>query len=575
VTASDEQLEGLKSSTIMLVDDEPTTLEILEAFLEGEGYTQLVALTDSRHAVETLASEAADVLLLDLHMPHIDGFEILQQIRSDEKLRQVPVIMLTAATDAETKLKALELGVTDFLSKPVDPSELALRLRNTLGAKAYQDRLTYYDGVTGLANRRLFLERSDRALRRAAAKRVRCGVLHVQLDAFDRINDTLGHPIGDALLKAVARRLGATAGLSDGGGDAFGVGARLLSRVGGDEFALFIPGLASQAEAGKLAVHILEGLKQPYQSRTRELFLASRIGIALFPDHGQQVETLLRQARMCNAKRSDANGYSLFDSSLEAESKRRFKFETDIRNAVERGEIVLCYQPKADVGTGQITGVEALMRWQHPELGLVPPSEFIPIAEEMHILDELGRWAIGEACRQARKWQETGLPPIIVSVNVSSQQLSRSDFLQTLRSALDESGLDPGFLLLEFTEAELMRDPDATVRILQQVAEMNLSISVDNFGTGYSALSYLKQFPVDELKIDRSFVQSLPDDVDTAAIVAAIVAMAHSLGLSVVAEGVENDEQLKNLRTLGCDEYQGYLFSEPLPPERVQLLLQG
>lgn len=571
----DEQLESLKSATILLVDDEPTTVEILQVFLEGEGYTQLITVTDSRQAVATLVNEAADVLLLDLHMPHLDGFEILKQIRSDEKLKQLPVIMLTAATDSDTKLEALELGVTDFLSKPVDPSELALRLQNTLAAKAYQDRATYYDGVTGLANRRLFLERSDRALRRAHAERARCGILHVQLNAFNRINDSLGHQIGDALLKAVARRLSAVARPTEAAEGTRGIGAPLVSRVGGDEFVIFVPGLATEADASALAQRILESLMQPYRSRTRELFLASRVGIALFPEHGSQVETLLRKARMCNAKRSASNGHSIFDSALEAESRKRFKLETDIRNAAARGELVLHYQPRVDVGSGQVTGVEALMRWQHPELGLVPPSEFVPIAEEMHIIDDLGRWVIDAACRQARAWQDAGLAPIIVSANVSSQQLSHGDLVQTLRSALDESGLDPGFLLLELTEAELMGDPEATVKTLEQIAEMNLSISVDDFGTGYSALSYLKQFPVDELKLDRSFVQSLPEDTSAAAIVRAIIAMAHSLGLSVVAEGVETNEQLSLLRTFGCDEYQGFLFSEALPAEQLAALLRS
>ncbi|MBW1885382.1 MAG: EAL domain-containing protein [Deltaproteobacteria bacterium] len=573
MTRLDEQLEGLKSATIMIVDDDSTTVEVLEAFLEGEGYTELVTLTDSRRAVETLSAQGADVLLLDLQMPNVDGFEVLQQIRNDEKLRQLPVIMLSAATDAGTKLKALELGATDFLSKPVDPSELALRLRNTLGAKAYQDRLTYYDGVTGLANRLLFLERSDRALRRAATQQLRCGLLHIQLDGFNRINDTLGHQIGDGLLKAVAKRLSAIVRPNDLGEDARSAGARMLSRVGGDEFALFLPGLVTTVEAGEMAQRALESLMQPYRSKTRELVLVSRVGIAIFPDHGSQVETLLRHARMCNAKRSAANGYSVFDGRLAAESRKRFKFETDIRNAVARGEMVLHYQPKVDIRGGQITGVEALMRWQHPELGLIAPGEFIAIAEEMHIIDELGHWAIHEACRQAREWQDAGLPPIIVSVNVSSQQISNGIFLNTLRSALDESGLDPGFLLLELTEAELMGDPEGTVMILQKIAEMNLSISLDDFGTGHSALSYLKQFPVDELKIDRSFVQCLPDDTDTAAIVQAIIAMAHSLGLSIVAEGVETAEQLNLLRAIGCDEYQGHLFSKALPPAHVPPLL--
>ena len=317
--------------------------------------------------------------------------------------------MLSAATDAETKLKALELGATDFLSKPVDPSELALRLRNTLGAKAYQDRLTYYDGVTGLANRRLFLERSERALQRAADEQDRCGVLHIHLDGFNRINDTVGHQFGESLLRAIARRLSAVARPGGGEGDPPGLRAQLLSRLGGDEFALFVPGLASSQEAVEVALQILASLEQPYRTKTQEIFVASKVGIALFPDHATQVETLLRQARMCNASRSAPNGYSVFDSSLERESKKRLRLEIDIRNALARGEMVLHYEPKVNVADGEVSGVEALMRWQHPELGLVAPDEFIPIAEEMRMTADLGFWAIHEACRQGRAWQDAGL----------------------------------------------------------------------------------------------------------------------------------------------------------------------
>jgi diguanylate cyclase (GGDEF)-like protein len=566
-----EQLEGLKGSTIMLVDDEPTTIETLKIFLEGEGYSNFVTISDPRTVLQRLASEDIDVVVLDLHMPHVGGFEVLEAIRSHPKLSYIPVIMLTSATDAATKLEALELGATDFLSKPVDPSELALRLRNTLAAKAYQDRLSHYDGVTGLPSANRFIERTDRAL--ATSQRAGSAVLHIQLIGFQRLNDALGYGFGDALLRAAANRLGKFVRSDDFAGPR--EGQPMLARVGRDEFALFVPGLADRRQAEAMAERLLATFAPPFRARTRDVPLKLGIGISLSPDAVGSAELLLRQARICSSSRSEAQGCTVYDAAFGAQMARRMKLEHALRHAIERSELLLEYQPKVDVGSNQILGAEALIRWKHPTMGRIPPNDFIPLAEEIGFIDQIGEWALREACLQGQRWQRAGLPAITLSVNVSAIQFASGQLVPTVRSALKESGLDPGFLVLELTEGTLIKDSEAAAEILNEIASMNVSVSVDDFGTGYSALSHLSRLPLDELKIDRSFVQGIPEDRKRSAIVRAIVALAHSLGLGVVAEGVETREQLAYLRKLGCDQYQGYLYSPAVPPERWPELIRA
>jgi diguanylate cyclase (GGDEF)-like protein len=560
-----EQLEALKGSTIMLVDDEPTTIETLKIFLESEGYSNFITISDPRAVLHRLETEETDVVVLDLHMPHVGGFEILEAIRTHPKLSRTPVLMLTSANDPATKLEALELGATDFLGKPVDPSELALRLRNTLAAKAYQDRLSHYDGVTGLPSQNRFIERTDRTL--ATNARGGSAILHIQLIGFQRINDALGYGFGDALLRAAANRIGKFVR----SGEFAAAGSRvqpMLARVGRDEFALFVPGIADRQQAETMAGRILEKFDQPFRSRTRDVSLKLAIGISMSRDSSGPVELLLRQARICSSRRSEAGGYLVYDAALGAQMARRMRLEHELRHAIERDELRLEYQPKVDTGSNQILGAEALIRWNHPTMGRIPPNDFIPLAEEIGFIDQIGEWALREACRQAQRWQVAGLPAITMSVNVSAIQFAGGALVGTVRSALADSGIDPGFLVLELTEGTLIEDLDSATEILNEITRMNVSVSVDDFGTGYSALSHLSRLPLDELKIDRSFVQGIPGDQKRATIVRAIVALAHGLGLSVVAEGVETREQLAYLRSLGCDQYQGYLYSAAVPPER-------
>lgn len=578
-TGGDEgQVASVNAAVIMMVDDEPTTIEVLEAFLEGEGYANFVTTNDPRDALPLAESHRPDVLLLDLNMPNMSGLEVLTLIRNDEALRHTPVIILTSSSEEETKLEALELGASEFLSKPVDPSELALRLRNTLATKAYQDHLLHYDGLTGLPNRRLFLERTDRLLERAGTRPTKCAVFHVDIDRFKQINEALGHRVGDLVLKAVAERIDESIRASDLlGTTAIQVERSPLSRVGGDEFLLFLPEIHSVDRAALIAMRILSDMAEPFSPEGQDLFLTSSIGIALFPGDGKDAEILADNARVAlsHVKQRGGNDYQFYSKSLNAESFERLSLESQLRTALDRDELLLHYQPKVDFGTGRVVGAEALMRWQHPELGLVPPERFIAIAEETGLITSLGDWALRSACQQNKAWQSAGFGKIPVSVNVSSRQFYPSELLETIRGALQESGMEGRDLVLEVTESLLIENPESLQEMLREIKEMGVKISIDDFGTGYSSLSYLKRLPLDELKIDRSFVNGIPTDADDVAIVTAIIGMAKSLGLTVVAEGVETEEQLAFLAEHGCDQYQGFLFSRPIDPSHWTELFGG
>jgi diguanylate cyclase (GGDEF)-like protein len=568
--------EALRDATVMMIDDEETTIDVLQAFLENEGYKRFVTTSESSRAMELITSENPDVLLLDLHMPKVTGFDILTLLRRDQRFRHMPVIVLTSATDSDTKLKALQLGASDFLAKPVDPSELALRLRNTLAAKAYQDRLTFYDSLTGLPNRRLFMDRLLWSLRCAKREGTSGAVLHVDLDHFKKINDTLGHEIGDGLLVEVGRRLqpcvpelGALNG-SDGADS-----QPFLSRVGGDEFNLLLPEVKRVENAVRAAGNILAAMKEPFFIDGHEVFITGSIGVAVFPNDGDSGDALLKHAgvAMNQAKQRGRNTYEFYSPKMNARALERLKLENQLRRALDRNELLPFYQPKVDLQTGQVRGAEVLLRWNHPQRGFVSPVEFIPLAEENGMIVEFGEWVLNAACKQNKAWQTAGLPNIRVAVNVSARQFRDGRFIQTLRQALQASGLDPQFLTLELTENTIMENAQENLDTLHAIKEMGAKLSVDDFGTGYSSLSYLKQLPLDELKIDRSFIVGIRSEEDDAPIVTSIISMAHSLHLRVVMEGIETEHQLVFSRDRGCDEYQGFLFSKPVPSSEFEKLL--
>jgi len=576
---------GLHDVTVMMVDDEPMMTDVIQTYLEEAGYSRFVSVNDPLHAIEAMRRHRPGLLLLDLMMPGLSGFDLLALMRKDEQLRYIPVIVLTAANNAATKLKALELGATEFLSKPVDSSELVLRVRNSLVFKLYQDRLENMDPLTGLPNRRVFLDRLRNVMLAAQDKHVPLALLHIGLDRFKQINDGLGHRAGDQLLADVAQRLQTCLRRGDGTryssrSEALPIrlhnDALFLSRLAGDEFALLVPELGAPETAGRVASRILAVMARPFQLEGQDVFVTPSIGIALYPNDGPDDETLRRSAEsaLAHAKDNGRNTYRYYAPQLNNASTERLTMETRLRRAIERKELELHYQPKVELATGRVVGAEALLRWLNPELGMVPPDHFIPIAEESGLIVEFGEWVLQSACAQMARWREAGLGDIKVAINVSRHEVVGGALVRTVGAALERHAIRPGQLVIELTEGMLMDHHEQTRQQLEALRAMGVELSIDDFGTGYSSMSYLKRFPLDELKIDKSFVNNTPNDPTNTAIVKAVIVLAHSLGMRVVAEGVETEDSRAMLQTLGCDVFQGYLCSKPLPAPSF-IALQG
>jgi PAS domain S-box-containing protein len=434
--------------------------------------------------------------------------------------------------------------------------------------------LAYFDGLTGLPNRTFMREVLDYALANAARYQRCVAVLFLDIDHFKRINDTLGHDAGDTLLREVAQRLQSSVRSADqvcrDTEDLLPetAGVQAVSRLGGDEFVVILTEIASADAAALAAQRIAASLAVPIRLAHDDVTVTTSIGISIFPKDGEDAEKLLKHAdsAMYSAKEKGRNRYQFFTEDLNERAARRFSLEMKLREALERNEFLLHYQPKIDIRNDRVVGMEALLRWQQPEVGLVSPGEFIPIAEELGLIVPIGEWALREASRQTVAWRTAGLPPLTISVNLSAMQFKNRRLPKTIRSILAAAGLDPTFLEVELTESMLIEDTEASVAMLAQLKDLGLNLSIDDFGTGYSSLSYLKRFPLDSLKIDRSFVRDITTDKNDAAIVSATIALAHNLNLRVVAEGVEQQVQVDILKEQGCDEAQGYLFSRPLAP---------
>jgi len=425
------------------------------------------------------------------------------------------------------------------------------------------NQLAWYDSLTSLPNRALLRDRLDQATAGALRDKKTLATLFIDLDHFKNINDSLGHSTGDRLLQQVAERLTDCTRAVD-----------TVGRLGGDEFVVIMSDIRAPADAALLAEKIIATLGRPYSIDGRELHITPSIGIAVCPEDGCDASALIQHAdaAMYLAKESGRNNYQYFTAALNARAVERLSLENALRGALERRELSLHYQPQVDLASGALVGMEALLRWHHPELGQVPPDRFIPVAEDSGLINPIGAWVLQEACRQSMAWQAVGFPRIIMAVNVSGVQFRQPDLVELVGASLAESGLAAGDLEIEMTESVLMQGADATVEVLRQLKALGVQIAIDDFGTGYSSLGYLKRFPIDKLKIDRSFVRDLATDLDDAALASAIIAMAHRLRLKVIAEGVETPDQLRFLRHEGCNVAQGYHYSKPLPAEEVERL---
>lgn len=554
---------------IVIAEDEPDIRANLTRLLTLENY-QVWAAPNGEEALSLVREHRPDLLLSDVMMPRMDGHQLIRALRADPDLAHIPAILLTAKGEHRDLREGMNLGADDYLVKPFRRDELLEALRSRLNRGALQhmaqqrlheqaQRLMHYDALTGLPNRGALLQACTQQLEKSSP-------LHlVVVDVLDvgHISQILGHALGDEALCQLAQRLRSfvTVGSEQ---------PQAVYRIADGQFALVLSN-APAAGLQKALAGLVDVLERPYAVQGRELVLRARMGVAAAGSN-MAANDLLRRAEA--ALHQDGNASVVeFDDALDQHQMRRMQLRMELHKAQERNQLSLHYQPQVDIQTSGLVGFEALMRWRHPELGMVPPGEFIPIAEESDLIVSLGQWALDEACRQARAWKDAGLPDVRLAVNLSSRQFDDPNVIGQVQAALQRHRMGPQCLELEITESMALKGLDRTVSTLQAFKQGGLTLSIDDFGTGYSSLSYLKRFPVDALKIDQSFVRNIDADVGDAAIARAIVALAHSFGMKVIAEGVECPAHQTILREIGCEYAQGYLFSRPLPPEHAELVL--
>lgn len=578
-----KQMELVKTNPpkILVIDDDKQIRKlILDLF--DEVYICREA-GSAEEALLVLGEENFDLVISDINMGGMSGLELVPHVSSISP--DSIVLMISGQNNIETAIEAMRVGAFDYLMKPFDirhveaAVERALKQSSLLKEKRrYKDqleklltertaevnRLAYYDTLTGLPNRTLFIDRLEQAVAVAQRADELLGILFISLDQLKKVNDTLGHLPGDQLMKQVAARLRSCVTEGD-----------TVARFGGDEFAVMLTHVEVAKDVVETIGSIRTALNPPFDLDGQELFATTSVGVSLFPHDGQESQSLLKNAgsALYRAKKSGGDNYRFYTEDMNTKASKQFALETSLRHAIDNEEFVLHYQPRLAVDTLKITGVEALVRWKHPQLGMVSPAEFIPLAEDSGLILPIGEWVLRTACRQNREWQEKGFDPMRVGVNVSARQFHQQYLAEIVLQILEETGLAPKYLDLELTESSIMSNAQATIDVLTKLKERDVTISIDDFGTGFSSLSYLKRLPIDALKIDQSFVRDVTTDPDDAALVMAIVTLAHNLRLQVVAEGVETEEQLRFLHLLRCDEVQGYLFSKPLPAQALEQML--
>ena len=571
--------------SVLVVDDEAQNRKLITVLLGPEGYDTQVACTGPE-ALAAVAESPPDLILLDVMMPGMDGYQVARILKDDPATAGIPIIMVSAHDDRTARLRGLEAGAEDFLTKPVDRAELWLRVRNLLRLKELSNalldqgqvleqqvrartadlhHLAHHDSLTGLPNRGLLHATLERTLELGRRRGCSVAVLFLDIDHFKNINDSRGHAVGDDLLRQFGDRLVQCVRVRD-----------TVGRLGGDEFALILLLEDGAAGAARVAEEVLTSLEVPFELYGNEIAISASIGVAVFPDDADTPDALLQCAdtSMYEAKTAGRSTYRFYTAQMNAALEARLELEAALRRAVERQEFVLHYQPKVHVGSGQIVGVEALLRWERPGHGLVSPADFIPALEGSGLIVRVGSWVLDQACRQIALWLARAAPALPVSVNVSGRQFCDGDVVADVAHALEQHGVPAHLIELELTESMLMENTDRTIATLSELKAMGVRISVDDFGTGYSSLAYLRRFPIDTLKIDMAFVRDITTSPDDAAIALAIIRMAHSLKLDVVAEGVETAAQLAYLRRHHCDQVQGYFISRPLPVAALDALMR-
>jgi predicted signal transduction protein with EAL and GGDEF domain len=574
--------EPAPAPTVLIVDDDPGARLLLGTALEMAGF-RVTCAAGGVGALAEFRAQPVDCIILDVVMPGMNGFDTCTALRALPHCQHVPILMQTSLEDMESVNRAYTAGATDFSSKGINPMLLAQRVKFLVRTKRTQDQLVasearvrylaYYDPLTGLPNRQRLKQILADQVEWAMLRQSGVATLMLDVDNFSRINDTQGPAAGDAVLKEVASRLQSC--LRDCDRTLFdavaaataGVIKDSVARTGGDEFGLVLPGVSTADAADGVARRVQLALARPFIIAEQEYPLSAAIGISVYPLDAADAESLINNAdaAMHHAKKAHVGGMEFFKKSISTRAAKRMSLESHLRKAVERQEFVLHYQPRLSLETLQVEAVEALLRWPHPQRGLVPPDEFIPIAEQSGLIVEIGDWVLREACAQAKRWQDTDTSSWQVAVNVSGVQFRDGSLVRRVEHAIASAGIDPRVIELEFTEGALIEYSSAVSKAVTALKQLGVATALDDFGTGYSSMSYLRHFPVDTLKIDRLFVRDIASGTaGSAPLVDAIVAMAKSLGLATVAEGVETNAQWQYLTDRDVDQVQGYLFCKAL-----------
>ncbi|MGB3517168.1 MAG: EAL domain-containing protein [Elainellaceae cyanobacterium] len=603
---------------ILLIDDTPDNLRLLTSVLSEQGY-KVRSVINGEMGLMGATAAPPDLILLDINMPDMDGYEVCQRLKMMEETADIPVIFVSAVDETLDKVKAFGVGGVDYITKPFQVKEVLARVENHLNLRNLQQRLrslndeleervrqrtaeleglnqtlqaeiterkqiearlqhlAWHDPLTNLPNRSLLMRRLQQVLEPDAdGNSTLFALMFLDCDRFKTVNDSLGHLVGDQLLVAIAQRIQAQL-----------TPQQTLMRLGGDEFTILVKPVHQTGEATQLAEQLQHSMMVPFKIHGREIFMSISIGIVFSAPHYHHPQDVLRDAdtAMYQAKAEGKACYRIFTQSMHAHVVQRLHLETDLRRAIEHQEFSVQYQPIVAFSDRRIVSFEALIRWQHPEQGFISPADFIPIAEETGLIIPLGEWILRQACQQFQAWKErlqqqaTHISDLVdqalpsVSVNLSVRQFTQPNLMERIDCILAETGLDSQLLKLEITESAIMEYSTSAMEILQQLKARQIQLSIDDFGTGYSSLSYLHRFPVDILKIDRSFVNRIGKQGENLEIIRAIVALAKSLNISIVAEGVETDYHQTYLHSLGCEFGQGYLFHKPLSVPQVEKLM--
>lgn len=555
MTISNAKINDIPTSSVIIADDDPSILLLLKHILLAEGYS-VTEVNNGADAIEQCDNNQYDLAILDIVMPDMNGIEVCKTLRRRTS-NTPPILMLTSLDDDISVDKAFTAGATDYITKPINWSVFKHRVRRLIDAEKNKKtikKLEYHDSLTGLPNRVLSLDRLESAIYRAKRNNNNFIFIMIDIDNFKLVNETLGHDNGDILLQSVAKRLQETIRDTD-----------TLSRTGGDEFNIIIENINHIEDAASIVQNISSILDHRITLANQSINIKASMGITLFPQDGEDIGTILRNADIAlyRAKERGCNLYQFFSPDLSQRAVRRLKLENSLRHAIENEELVLYYQPKIDFVTYKPTGMEALVRWQHPEHGLIPPDEFIPIAEETGLIVPLGEWVIKTACKQFSQWLNEGLEINNISINVSARQFKEQDIVSIFEDCINNDDVKAHYFELELTESALLNNEDHAESKLNKLHNMGIKISIDDFGTGYASLAYLKKLPIDILKIDRSFTDGILHDPDDMAIVKAISSLATALDLKTVVEGIETKEQLDKALQLNIDYGQGYYWSPP------------